>query len=143
MCITVAQIPADRAGLLNGEEMGQAAAADLNGYPAPKRVLDLATDMKLSPDQKKSIQAISNETKSRAIELGKRIIAVEEELNDAFQSGLVSSKTVQESADQIGKMRSRLRALHLTAHLRVREILTPEQLDLYKKLQITPQKKRP
>ena len=40
--IAAAQIPADRDVLLSGEGAGQGAAAELNGYPGPKHVLDLA-----------------------------------------------------------------------------------------------------
>jgi hypothetical protein len=34
--------PEDLAGLLNGEGMGMAKAAELNGYPGPVHVLELA-----------------------------------------------------------------------------------------------------
>jgi Spy/CpxP family protein refolding chaperone len=136
-----AQVPSDRDGLLKGEGMGLASVAEMNGFPGPKQALDLASDLKLTNVQKKSLGDIYNQTKKRASELGQRIIAVEEELNDAFQSGLVSDKTIRETVDQIGVMRSKLRVLHLSAHLQTKAILTPDQAEIYKRLRIAVSKK--
>ncbi len=129
-----AQIPADKAGLLAGDEMGLAATAELNGYPGPKRILDLSKELKLTPAQQSSIGDIYRDVVKRSKELGKRIISVEEELNEAFKSGLVSEKSIQETSDQIAKLRGRLRAEQLIAHLKTRALLTDPQIKLYASL---------
>ena len=134
-CFVFSQVPADHDALLNGEGMGMAAYAEVNGYPGPKHVLDLANDLQLSPPQKKAIQDVYDQTKTRAKELGERIVSVEEELNQAFAAGLVSDKSIRETVDQIEKLRARLRTVHYAAHLKTRSLLTTDQLEVYKRLQ--------
>ena len=129
-----AQVPPDRDGLLNGEGMGQAQYAEMNGYPGPKHILDLADKLKLTDTQKKSIQEIYQEMSLRAKELGKRIIGVEEEMHEAFRTGLVNESSVRDDAEQIGRMRGKLRAVHLIAHIRAKKFMTDDQIALYTKL---------
>ncbi len=126
-----AQVPPDRDGLLAGDAMGQAAVAEMNGCPNPAKLLEAAKTLKLTPTQTSGVEAIVRDLRTRAVDLGKRIVAVEEELSDAFKSGLVSEKTIQETADQIAKLRGKLRALHLAAAFKARAILTDEQMRAY------------
>ncbi len=128
------QIPADKDALLNAEGMGQASYAEMNGYPGPKHVLDLADKLQLSEAQKKSVKQIYNEMSTRAKELAVRIISLEEELNRAFSENLVTERSVREDAEQIGRLRGRLRAVHLAAHLKMRGILSDKQVEIYMKL---------
>lgn len=44
--------PEDIAGLLNGEGMGMANAAELHGYPGPVHVRELARELGLTPTQR-------------------------------------------------------------------------------------------
>ncbi len=132
--VVFTQIPEDRENLLKGEGSGQGKFAETNGYPGPKHVLDFADSLQLTDAQKKSVRDIYNEMKTRATELGERIIEAEEELNTAFVEGLITEKTVRENAEQIGRLRGRLRAVHLNAHLKTKGILTAKQIALYKKL---------
>jgi Spy/CpxP family protein refolding chaperone len=97
-------------------------------------VLELEKDLKLTEAQVKSLRAASEEMRLRAIELGKRIVGVEGELNDAFRTGLVSEQSVRDDAEQIGRLRGKLRAVHLAARLKTRRILTPEQLNTLRNL---------
>jgi hypothetical protein len=129
-----AQIPADKDGLLNGEGMEQANYAEKNGYPGPKHVLDLADKLNLRSDQKKEIQMIYNEMLTRAKEIGKEIVRIEGELNQAFQYGLLSEKAIQSDTEDIGRLRGKLRSVHLIAHLRTSKVLTEEQIRMYRKL---------
>jgi hypothetical protein len=48
----------DIATLRKGEGMGMAKAAELNGYPGPKHVLDLAQQLRLTDAQRDNVQAI-------------------------------------------------------------------------------------
>ena len=129
-----AQAPPDHDGLLNGEGMGQAQYAEMNGYPGPKHILDLVDKLKLSDAQKKSIQEIYQEMNARVKELGKRIIGVEEEMHEAFRTGLVNESSVRDDAEQIGRMRGKLRAVHLIAHIKAKKLMTDDQIALYTKL---------
>jgi Spy/CpxP family protein refolding chaperone len=129
-----AQVPADREGLFNSEGMGQATYAEMNGYPGPKHVLELEKDLELTDSQSKVVQSIFNEMRFAAMGLGKLIVSKEEDLNEVFSKGTATVKTVQEVSEQIGKLRGRLRAVHLEAHLKTRRVLTKEQIETYKRL---------
>jgi uncharacterized protein (DUF305 family) len=62
-------------GLLAGEGMGYARSAELNGYPGPKHVLDLATQLQLTSEQQASIQNIFETMNVKAVGLGQAIVA--------------------------------------------------------------------
>jgi hypothetical protein len=132
--VSFAQIPPDRDGLLNAEGLGQAKYAEMNGYPGPKHVLDLADKLKLTAEQKKSVQVFYDEMSTRAKELGKQIVGIEKELNDAFAQGFVNQKSVGNDAEEIGRLRGRLRAVHLVAHMKTKAVLNESQIALYRKL---------
>ena len=127
-------VPADREALLKAEESGQAATAEANGYPGPKNVLAHARDLALTPEQVKSIGAVQSGLEQRARELAARIIRIEGELNEAFRTGLIAEGSVKDDAEQIGRLRGRLRGAFLAANLRTKALLTPKQLELYRKI---------
>ena len=129
-----AQIPADRDGLLNAEGMGQAKFAELNGYPGPKHVLELGDKLQLSDEQKKTVTAAYNDMATRAKDIGKQIVRIEGELNDAFARNFVNEKSVRDDAEEIGRLRGKLRSVHLNAHLRTKALLTAKQIEMYKTL---------
>ena len=58
-------------GYLSGDGMGFAKAAELNHYPGPKHVLDLAEQLNLSDVQRTTTQSIFDRMKSNAASLGK------------------------------------------------------------------------
>jgi Spy/CpxP family protein refolding chaperone len=128
------QIPSDREGLLNGEGMGQAMYAEMNGFPGPKHVLDLADTLKLTPAQREAVQEFFDEMKGKSRELGKKIVELEEQLISKFQSGIQSETEIATLSEHLGTLRGQLRSLHLIAHLKTRRVLTEEQIILYKKL---------
>jgi Spy/CpxP family protein refolding chaperone len=132
--IASAQIPADKDALLAGDAAGQAKFAEANGYPGPKQVLDLGAVLNLTADQKRRVSEIYKATDARARELGKRIVRVEDELNTAFRQGLVSERSVNDDAEQIGRLRGKLRAVHLTARMRTKDVLTRAQIDMMKSM---------
>lgn len=134
LCTAAGQIPADREALLNGEGAGMALYAELNGYPGPKHVIDLEKRLELNAEQRKQVRDIYDEMLIRARQLGKMVVKVEEELNYAFSSGMISAESVEEDAEQAGRLRGLLRGVHLTAHLRTKELLTKKQIQLYVKI---------
>jgi hypothetical protein len=139
--IAFSQIPADRNALLNGEEGNQTAVADNVGYPSPKRVLDLSSTLNLTESQRNALRDIYSETYTRAKELGKRIIKIEEELDEAFKAGFVTAQSISDDAEQIGKLRGKLRGVFLSARISTKKLLNANQLDMYKKLSVPPTKK--
>lgn len=120
--------------LLNGEGMGLAKAAELNGYPGPKHVLELAEPLKLTAAQIAFTEAIFRTMNSRAKEIGTQIVEREQALDAQFAGGSVTSEALGKSVEQIGAMQAELRTIHLDAHLSQVAILTPEQVTHYRRL---------
>jgi hypothetical protein len=123
--------PPDRDDLLKGLGMGLATIADLNNYPAPQRVIELKAQLGLTRDQQKKTEALEKGDTSAAIAKGEEIVQAEQDLDTLFASGTISEKVLRSRLEGIGKLRADLRFIHLQAHLRMKQILTPDQLKLY------------
>jgi Spy/CpxP family protein refolding chaperone len=121
-------------GLLNAEGMGLAKAAELNGYPGPKHVLELAESLKLTSAQVVATEAAFRKMNSQAKQVGAQIVEREQALDALFASGSVTSETLGRSVEQIGALQAELRAIHLDAHLSQLAILSPEQVARYRQL---------
>jgi hypothetical protein len=63
---------------------GMAKLAELNGYPGPRHVLDLANELELSNKQKANITTIYDNMKKKAAVLGQEIISIEKIANEEF-----------------------------------------------------------
>src|SRR5688572_7562486 len=72
------------ADLRAGRGMGLALPAELNGYPGPLHVVELADALALTQDQRNRIQALVRDMRTEAIALGERLIAEEAELDRQF-----------------------------------------------------------
>lgn len=117
--------------LRQGTGHGMAIPAELNHYPGPRHVLDLATDLGLTGFEISQARAIFDRMHARAVSLGEKIIDRERALDRAFAAGALDEARVHELVGEIGRLRSDLRATHLTAHLETRAILRPEQVSRY------------
>jgi hypothetical protein len=117
-----------------GRGMGLALAAELNGYPGPIHVLELADRLDLSPAQHDSIKTLLQAVKDEAIPLGERLIAGERELDHAFASKSVTPASLEAMLQAIGATQAALRAAHLKYHLATLEALTPRQVRRYNEL---------
>ena len=120
--------------LKSGKGMTLALAAELNGYPGPAHVLELADKLNLTSKQKQQTQdlfkAMSKETKA----LGAQLIKEEKTLDLLFKNKKANPQNLKEATLQIGQTQSKLREAHLRYHLSTVEILTPEQINSYNKL---------
>ncbi len=121
-------------GYLNGEGMGLAKAAELNHFPEPKHVLDLANELKLSQIQIDSTKKIFGIMKERAVYLGNIIIEKEKQLDQLFSSGKVDVEFVRNLVMEIAQYQGELRFTHLQAHIQPKDILTSEQILNYDSL---------
>jgi Spy/CpxP family protein refolding chaperone len=124
----------DVAALLAGQGWGLAKAAELNGYPGPLHVLELADALELTPAQRESVQASSDRMKARAQELGVLYIQAEKALDDVFKSGTADVGNLSELVAHAEKLRAELRMTHLGAHLETAARLRPEQRQRYMQL---------
>lgn len=119
------------AGLLAGKGMGYGKAAELNGYPGPAHVLELQEDLALTAEQRRRTEATFLEMQAAAKDLGADLVAAEGELDEAFRSKLVDDLSLAQLVKTIGDIESRLRAVHLGAHLQQVQILNDHQIAKY------------
>ncbi len=125
---------ADIDGLLSGAGMGYALAAELNGYPGPKHVLELADELQLTAEQREQTEALFAAMQEEAISLGKQLIEKEAELDAAFASTDIDADLIQTLTVQIGSVEGMLRAVHLKTHLEMTPILSMHQRHMYQQL---------
>jgi Spy/CpxP family protein refolding chaperone len=122
------------ADLRAGRGMGLALAAELNGYPGPLHVLELATPLGLSDDQRAKVTALFDAMKQEAVALGERLIAAETALDRQFADKTVTPSGLGEATRDIASLQGDLRLAHLKYHLATLELLTPEQAAHYSRL---------
>ena len=82
-------------GLLDGAGLGYAKVAELNGFPGPKHVLELADDLALTAQQKAETRALFDSMNARARELGARLVDAETSLDAIFAGGSKGGVMVQ------------------------------------------------
>jgi Spy/CpxP family protein refolding chaperone len=117
--------------LAEGRGMGLAKAAELNSYPGPMHVLELADRLGLSDAQRATSEALIAPMRDKAVALGTQIITAERDLDRAFAEGSVDATSLRRQVDKIAALQGELRATHLETHLAQRAILTPEQIARY------------
>ena len=122
------------AGYQQGEGMGMALSAELNSYPGPKHVLELADSLRLTADQRGQVERIVDEMKVAAVRLGSTIVEREARLDSLFAGGGITDQSLEASVVELGRLQGELRYTHLRAHLATRAVLTEHQRMLYDRL---------
>jgi Spy/CpxP family protein refolding chaperone len=122
------------AALEHGDGMGFAKAAELNHYPGPKHVLELAEELELTPSQRAGTESIYADMRSRARQLGRELLEAEAALDRAFAEKTFDAAALEIAVLRIGELRARLRYVHLAAHLRQADILSAAQIAKYDRL---------
>lgn len=116
---------------LEGHGMGLAKVAELNHYPGPRHVLDLATDLKLSHEQFTKTQQAYDKMHAEAVRLGKLIVAKEKQLDSLYAAQKINETQLRAIVGEIAKLQGELRFTHLNAHLEMKKILSPQQVAKY------------
>lgn len=122
------------ADLRAGRGMGLALPAELNGYPGPLHVLEHADALGLSAEQRKRTQALFDAMKAEAVPVGERLIEQEAWLDRLFAAHEVNPANLAVVTDEIGATQARLRQAHLKYHLAMMDVLSPAQIEHYRKL---------
>lgn len=117
-----------------GNGMGLARAAELNGYPGPKHVLEMQEQLFLEKEQLTSINQIFEEMKSQAKSQGQILISLEKELNDYFSNTTITNDNLEKTSKKIAEAKSNLRYIHLSAHIKTTEVLSKSQIKKYNQL---------
>jgi Spy/CpxP family protein refolding chaperone len=122
------------ADLRSGAGMAMALPAELNGYPGPRHVLDLADRLGLTPPQHATAERLMATMRDKAVPLGEQVIAAETELGRLFASGIASQATIGAATERVARLRGELRSVHLVAHVAMRDVLSLEQRAAYDRL---------
>ena len=119
---------------LAGKGMGLARAAELNGYPGPAHVLELAGPLVLSAGQRERTEALHRSMLAAAVKAGRELVDAESELDLLFRARRANEGELARAMARIGERQVEVRRVHLDAHIRQAEILSPAQLARYAEL---------
>lgn len=121
-------------GLEAGRGMGFALAAELNGYPGPMHVLELADELELNPGQRARTQALFEEMRAITSQYGRELVEAERALDQAFAEQRITEDSLAGMLHRIAELQRDIRKEHLATHLRQTELLTAEQVAAYNRL---------
>jgi Spy/CpxP family protein refolding chaperone len=122
------------AGYLTGKGMGYAKAAELNHYPGPRHVLDLTNELNLSQEQTRQSRALLDDTQMHAAQLGEQLVTKERELDQLFAHGTIDDDNLARLLTEISILETKIRYVHLRAHLQQKAVLNQQQLQRYDQL---------
>ena len=126
--------PDDQRELLEGGGWGLSLVAELNGVPGPRHLLELVKELDLSAEQVEAIQRTYDDMKGEAMRLGRELIRLEQELDQAFAERAIDDGLLRSLLDSIATTRRDLRFVHLAAHLQTPPLLSGEQIAAYSRL---------
>lgn len=118
---------------LDGDGMGFAKAAELNGFPGPKHVLEESSKLNLTPEQRTRVEESFQRMRAEAQDLGRQIVDKEKVLEALFADNQISNEKLRENTADIAALQGNLRNVHLAAHLEMKNLLSPEQIEEYRK----------
>jgi hypothetical protein len=113
---------------------GVAKLAELNGYPGPRHVLDMGSELQLTDRQRMEIELIYQNMSNKAKSIGVAIIAIEQDMDRALANKTITEENLQLMLDKSGDLYGQLRFVHLSAHLDTVKTLTIEQVQMYNKI---------
>ncbi len=116
---------------LSGAGMGYAKAAELNHYPGPMHVLELADKLNLSVEQRAQTAQLMNAHKAEARDLGSKVVAAERELDDLFRSARTNEAELAARVRAAAAAQGEFRLSHLETHRRMRALLSDDQVARY------------
>ena len=119
------------ADLKAGRGMGLALPAELNGYPGPSHLLELADKLDLSAAQRDRIRQLFDSMKAEAVPIGTKLIEQESLLDQQFASRSITPDRLIAATAEIGATQAALRNAHLKYHLETVELLSGEQMRQY------------
>ena len=119
------------ADLRDGRGMMLSLPAELNGYPGPRHMLDMADALHLSAEQRAAVAALVPAMTAEAKAVGARIIEGETALNRLFAHRGADEVEVRQAANEVAARWGELRFVHLKYHLRAAALLSPDQIARY------------
>ena len=117
-----------------GKGWGLAKAGELNGYPGPSHVLDMAEKLDLTADQLSVMDNLFKSMQLKAIAAGERYLKAERQIDQAFVDKNIDSVSLKKMIDSSAEALAELRYVHLNTHLSTIQLLTRHQTATYNRL---------
>lgn len=114
-----------------GAGMGYAKAAELNSFPGPMHVLELADQLGLSAGQRAATKQLMDAHKAEARAIGARRVEAERVIDALFRSGKLDEAALSKAVRDAATVEGEYRLSHLETHRRMRALLTGEQVARY------------
>lgn len=114
-----------------GAGMGYAKAAELNHFPGPMHVLELAGPLALTPAQRAATEKLMQAHKAEARMIGAKLVAAEDVVEQLFRGGQVDRGALEQAVAAAARLQGEYRLSHLETHRRMRALLTEEQVKRY------------
>ena len=95
----------------------------MNGYPGLAHSLELADQLRLSPEQRAKTQALFDRMQQEAGALGEEVVVAERELDRLFKDKRVTPENLAAATSTAAAAQGRLRESHLRYHLAMMEVL--------------------
>jgi len=122
------------ADLKAGRGMSLALAAELNGYPGPRHILELGEQLGLTDRQRVDVRRLFDQMTAEVVPIGEKLISQEAELDRLFARRVVTPSGLDAATAAIAVTQAELRKAHLKYHLMTSELLTPAQMQHYAQL---------
>lgn len=117
-----------------GAGMGYAKAAELNHFPGPMHVLELADKLQLTTEQRVATKRLMDAHKAEARGIGAKLVEAERAIEVLFRRGPVSEPALADAVRRTAALQGEYRLAHLETHRRMRALLTEAQVAQYDKL---------
>lgn len=119
---------------LSGAGMGYAKAAELNHFPGPQHVLELADKLGLTPYQRGEAAQLMEAHKVEARAIGARLVESERALDALFSSGNPGYAALADAVRAAAAAAGEYRLSHLETHRATRALLSAGQIARYDEL---------
>ena len=116
---------------LSGAGMGYAKSAELNRFPGPMHVLELAEKLDLTPEQRARTKSLMDTHKAEARAIGAKRMEAERAIDRLFRSGSGDDVALAKSVREAAALDGEYRLAHLETHRRMRALLSDEQVARY------------
>lgn len=118
-------------GLLAGEGLSYALAAELNAYPGPLHAVELGARIGLTQAQIAAARARVETGRAEFRRLGAELVAAERALDAAFADRRIEPADLRHLVVEAARLDGELRLAHLALHLDQTADMTPEQIRRY------------
>lgn len=105
--------------------------AEKNGYPGPMHVLKMADELGLSSKQLNQLRKLRDTVYLESTQRKDKIHDLTAGLERLFAGQKANEGRVRKVVQEIGKLQGEIQMIHLTAHLKTKNVLTQEQLGKY------------